>query len=224
MRTETAQISIDSDFHELLVPLTAEERAGLEKSLLAEGCRDPLVIWAGHGILLDGHNRLPICQEHDIPYETVEIELPDRAAAKIWIIRNQLARRNLSNYQKAELGFKLEELIESHQGERTDLGQNSDRSSDRPSQQAADAVGISRDTLHRAKYIHDRADEDTKQKLRRGETSVNREYERLRREEKRQERDRAKLEREKSERTVEPLVCHASWRECLPGQPACNCS
>ena len=41
----------------LVPPLTAQEREQLEANLLREGCRDALVVWAGHGILLDGHNR-----------------------------------------------------------------------------------------------------------------------------------------------------------------------
>jgi hypothetical protein len=42
---------------------------------------------------------------------TEAIDLPDRDAAKIWIIRNQFGRRNLSPYTRAELALKLEPLI-----------------------------------------------------------------------------------------------------------------
>src|ERR1017187_4064584 len=50
------------------------------------GCRDALVVW--RGLLLDGHNRLAICNRHGIPYDTTEIELPDRESAKLWIEEN----------------------------------------------------------------------------------------------------------------------------------------
>lgn len=40
------QIQIDSEFQALIPPLSAEERAQLEANLLADGCRDPLVVWA----------------------------------------------------------------------------------------------------------------------------------------------------------------------------------
>ena len=39
-------ILIDSEFQALIPPLSAEERAQLEANLLADGCRDPLVVWA----------------------------------------------------------------------------------------------------------------------------------------------------------------------------------
>ena len=86
---------IDSEFAALCPPLTPEEYATLKESILAEGCRDALVAWAGEGILLDGHNRRRICEQYGISYRTTEISLPDRDAAVTWIITNQLGRRNL---------------------------------------------------------------------------------------------------------------------------------
>lgn len=38
-------ILIDSEFQAIIPPLSAEERAQLEANLLADGCRDPLVVW-----------------------------------------------------------------------------------------------------------------------------------------------------------------------------------
>ena len=88
------QIQIDPEFQSLIPPLTADERQQLEANVLADGCRDPLVVW--RGLLLDGHNRFAICQTHGLHYETHEIELPDRAAAADWVDANQLGRRNLT--------------------------------------------------------------------------------------------------------------------------------
>ena len=52
-----------------------EELQRLELSLLEEGCRDPLVVWKEQGILLDGHNRLALCQRHSIPFQRTFVEL-----------------------------------------------------------------------------------------------------------------------------------------------------
>lgn len=87
---------VDAEFAALCPPLTAEERSGLCDSLLAEGCRDALVVWAETGILLDGHNRLAICEAEGIDYRTVERSFADRESAEDWVLRNQLGRRNLS--------------------------------------------------------------------------------------------------------------------------------
>jgi hypothetical protein len=83
----------------LIPPLAAGELAGLDRSLRDEGCRDPLVVWKWRGkrVLLDGHNRLRICRRYGIPFRIVELELIDLAAARAWVIDNQLrTRRNLS--------------------------------------------------------------------------------------------------------------------------------
>ena len=101
---------IDAEFQSLVPPLLPAELAGLEADIRAHGCHDPLVTW--HGILLDGHTRLEICERLGIPYHITEIELADREAAKLWIIQNQLTnRRNLTPFQKAELAYRLEPLI-----------------------------------------------------------------------------------------------------------------
>ena len=103
------QLVIDADFQRLLIPLSPNELDFLEKSLLRDGCRDPLVAWRWHGklILLDGHNRLEICTRLGIPFKVVEVELESREAAKIWIRKNQLARRNLPDDARAMLAAEL---------------------------------------------------------------------------------------------------------------------
>ena len=97
---------VDKEFHNIIPALTDEERTELESQIVAHGCRDPLVVWKEKGILLDGHNRLEICREHDIPFKTAELSFPDRTAAKVWVIRNQFGRRNLTAYQRAELALE----------------------------------------------------------------------------------------------------------------------
>lgn len=62
-------------------------------------------------IIVDGHNRYKICKQHKIPYQTKEISFIDKDDAKIWIIENQFARRNLSQVQRIDLAFKLEKVI-----------------------------------------------------------------------------------------------------------------
>ena len=96
---------VDKEFAALIAPLTAEERQQLEANLIAHGCRDALVVW--RGLLLDGHNRLEICNRHGLPYDTAEIELPDRESAKLWIEENQIGRRNLTTDQRAAVAYRI---------------------------------------------------------------------------------------------------------------------
>jgi hypothetical protein len=101
--------SIDPEFRAFIPPLTDDERAKLEASLVAAGrARDPLIVWRGGGeggadVLLDGHNRYEICTRLGLPFEAEAIDLPDRAAAMAWMFEHQLARRNLSRAQRVAL-------------------------------------------------------------------------------------------------------------------------
>lgn len=88
------ELKIDSQFRDLIPPLTIDERKQLEDNLIAEGCRDPICIW--HGYIVDGHNRYEICKRRNIPFEVKAIKLPNRAAVISWICSNQLGRRNIS--------------------------------------------------------------------------------------------------------------------------------
>jgi site-specific DNA-methyltransferase (adenine-specific) len=102
-------VKIDNEFRALIPPLSADEYAQLEANIIADGCRDPLVVW--DGTLIDGHNRHKICAEHGIPYATKEHAFADRDAAIIWIIKNQFGRRNLTPFTRAELGLRMEDAI-----------------------------------------------------------------------------------------------------------------
>lgn len=101
-------LRVDDDFRSLIPPLTDDEYSRLERSIIAEGVRDPIITW--NGTIVDGHNRYRICREHGIAFKTAEIGFGSKDAAKIWIIENQFGRRNLNSYQKSVLALQLEPL------------------------------------------------------------------------------------------------------------------
>jgi N6-adenosine-specific RNA methylase IME4 len=103
--------TVDGQLSRLIAPLRADELAGLEASLKSEGCRDALIVWKEKGILLDGHNRLVICERENISYRMTDISLPDRLAAEIWLRQNQAARRNLTDGERAMNGAALADLF-----------------------------------------------------------------------------------------------------------------
>lgn len=103
-------VIIKKEFKDLIPPLKQEEYDLLEQSLLEEGCRESLIHWSG--ILVDGHNRREICKKHKIPYFLSEIEFESNDEAKLWIIKNQLGRRNISSsFVRVELALKMELLL-----------------------------------------------------------------------------------------------------------------
>ena len=63
-------ITVNEELLAYIDPLTPEENEALERSLLAEGCRDALVLWGE--VLVDGHNRHRLCTQHGIAFNTVQ--------------------------------------------------------------------------------------------------------------------------------------------------------
>lgn len=174
-------IEIDAEFQALIPPLSTDEHAALESSLLSEGCRDALVVWPHDGVLtlIDGHNRYGLCEKHQIEFEVVEREFESREDVIVWMVRNQLARRNLTDAIKIELALKGEEAIakkaKSNQGTRNDILLNSTKSSPINTRAEIAAIaGTSEDSVRKMKNILKNAPDSIKEKVRNDEITINR--------------------------------------------------
>lgn len=178
---------IDPEFQSLIPPLSEEEFRQLEENILEVGeCREPLVTW--NKILLDGHNRWKIIQRHpgEVEYECREMIFDSRNEAMAWMIRNQLGRRNLPNYERARLALRLKEAIAAEakaNQERTAenrVRQISDKQSIDTKKELAKVAGVSHDTIHKVDVIEQKAPDEIKEQLRRGEVSINKAYNAIR--------------------------------------------
>ena len=183
MDKEVYDLRINDDLQHVMPPLQDKELELLTESLLTEGCRDPLVVW--NGVVVDGYNRYRICHEHNIPFSYVEIEFTDEAAASRWIIRNQLARRNLPDFVKCEMVLPLEDEFRAQgkrrQGwkkEQDDLLVNLPKGKIAVNTRdtLAEMAGVSGKTFDKAKKLISSADEETKEKLRNREMSINKAF------------------------------------------------
>jgi hypothetical protein len=172
-------LKVDQEFKQLIPPLTQAEKDRLRDNLKKEGCRDALVVWSEEDILLDGHNRLEICEEEGIEYRTTLISLPDRNAAEIWILENQTGRRNLNISQKAVLALELESryafLAKQRQGARTDIPGHCTGMSDlgrEARDQAAEKFNIKGRQVSGAKMVRDKGVPDLFDAVKRGDVGV----------------------------------------------------
>jgi N6-adenosine-specific RNA methylase IME4 len=180
----------------LIPPLTSEEFKQLERNILKEGIRDPLVTW--NGILVDGHNRYRIATEYDIDFETVEMEFSDLNAVKLWMIVNQFGRRNLNIYQRSVLALQLEDFYRllnkeikiekiSHYRQTGEIVQNS-APSEKTRQEIAKVANVSHDTISKVKKIEATASPEIKAKVSTGQISINEAFKEIKKEEKIDER------------------------------------
>jgi len=93
----THELVIDEKFARMFPVLDERTSVGLEESILQFGCVIPLIVW--EGVLLDGHNRYKILKKHGLPFNTINLEFASRDLVEIWIIENQIERRNLTPIQ-----------------------------------------------------------------------------------------------------------------------------
>lgn len=176
-------IKIDKEFESLIPPLSAEEFAQLEENCIREGIRDPLVVWEvpnGDQILVDGHNRWKISASHaGIRFQIVKMHFENRDGAREWILKNQLGRRNLPMYVKAQLALKLKPIIAEKAKRNLHQGNEPLQNSVNPvntQKELAQSAGVSHDTIHKVEVIERDAPEPIKQLARSGEISINKAY------------------------------------------------
>lgn len=104
-------ITVDPELKAYIDPLTPDEYAALERSLLNEGCRDALVLWGE--VLVDGHNRFEICQKHGLPFRTQQSDLfKSLEDVHLWMIEQHLGRRSVSDFQRGVLALRKREIID----------------------------------------------------------------------------------------------------------------
>ena len=184
-------IVIDNEFKALIPPLSPDEYNQLEANLLKEGCRDPLVLWGD--TLIDGHNRYEICERHGLVFGAVQSNVINRNDAILWIIRNQMGRRNLSPFARAELALKLESTIKEKAKERQATstgGVNPQLLQIFAKAEAIDTrsilakeSGLSHTTVDKVRAIVDKAPENIKQSLRDGKITISKVFSDIKREE-----------------------------------------
>lgn len=233
------KLKVNKKFKALLPPLMPGEKAGLEESLLAEGCRDPFVTW--RGTIVDGHNRYEICTRHGIDFEVTEKDFENETAAMVWMIDNQKDRRNLTPAQRLEMGFKKAGLLAPKaKANLKQAGKQHGRGKPCPTldnpidpidtiQTAAEFAGTSRATASKYKKVVEKADTETKTAVLKGDVSINQAYKEVKKEERREAQQSKNAEL--FAREVEPptgeydvIVIDPPWpmkkieRDCRPNQ------
>lgn len=165
-------IIVDPRFRDKIPKPTEEEYRQLEENILSDGeIRDPLILWRGYNILIDGHNRWKIYQEHSdvLPFPGVrELPFEDENAAVDWMLMNQLGRRNLNEMQITALRGQLYKTMKKSHGNNAERGEdgrylstqngNTGAKPERVSEQMANRLGIGKNTVIRSEHFLDGLD------------------------------------------------------------------
>jgi N6-adenosine-specific RNA methylase IME4 len=182
----------------------------VEESILEHGCRDPLVVW--NGTLLDGHNRYEICRRHGLNYETVDMHFDSQEAARVWMRKNQMGRRNLTAAWRIELELgNKEDLAKIGRARKVESGEQTGRGNKKvlshidktfepkhdTRKEIAKAAGTSTGMVGMAEQVRKKSPE-LWEKAKQGEVTVGAAYAEIKKEEKKAERQ-AMIQRQRDD-------------------------
>jgi DNA modification methylase len=201
-------IKINPEYSKLVNQLSNAEHEALKSSISNKGLHLPIIV-SQDNVILDGHNRLKICQELGIEPKFEVKEFSDQSQEKEFVIEINLKRRHLNSFQIAELEYKMEEIYKERAKMRSlnnlknvnkeinlstalpdaiDINKEQEKvETGKVSEIIAKKTGLSPRTYERAKKIIEEGSEEVKEKLRANKSTISKEYDKIQRDLKRQE-------------------------------------
>lgn len=189
------ELKIDPELKNLLPPLTGEEYKQLEKNIIDNGFDRNFPIMEWHGYIADGHNRYSICKKHNIDPAIGTLAYNTKEEVMEWMLDIQLGRRNLSPIQRIAVAEKYRPIYEKQAKERqatstggtnpqltqkfVEADKNKKRSENETNAKLAKMANVNRETYRQAKHVLDSDNDDLKQRVLSGETSINAGYKEL---------------------------------------------
>ena len=175
---------------ELLPPLSGEQFAALENDILQNGCYSPIIVNEDL-VVIDGHNRQRICEQHGLPYRMAVFAFDDLLEAKQWALDTQKGRRNLDKWELGKIALRLKPEIEARAKANMSAGGGDQKSDAAKSglttlsnpiptvntrKELAGSVGIGEVTMGKVMQIDEHAPAAVKEALDKKELSVNQGY------------------------------------------------
>ena len=207
---------------ELLPPLTGEQLSALGADILKNGCYSPVIVNEDM-VVIDGHNRQRLCEQHGLPYQMAVFSFEDMLEAKQWALDTQKGRRNLDKWELGKIALRLKPDIEArareNMGTRTDLSATLPKGSEPVDtrRELADTVGLGERTMGKVMQIDEHAPTAVKEALDSGDLSINQGYNITRQvrelpEEQREEAAALAVELEKAKKEIRQCDAEADRR------------
>ncbi len=221
---------------ELLPPLTGEQLAALEADILKNGCYSPVIVNEDM-VVIDGHNRQRLCEQHGLPYQMAVFSFADLLEAKQWALDTQKGRRNLDKWELGKIALRLKPDIEARAKENMSAGGGDQKSEDAKSglatlpnpispvdtrKELADAVGLGERTMGKVMQIDEHAPAAVKEALDSGDLSINQGYNITRQvqelpEDQRDEAAAQAVELEKAKKEIQQADAESNRRHKIAG-------
>lgn len=191
------ELKIDPELRDLLPPMTDEEYKKLEKNIVENGFDKNFPVMEWKGFIADGHNRYSICKKHNIEPVIGTLAYETKEEVMKWMLDIQLGRRNLSPIQRIAVAEKYRPMYEKEakanqseyygnqydkkSGLTENLPQVQSKKERNPTtnKKLADIADVSEKTYRMGAKILNSDDEDLKQRVKSGETSISAGYKEL---------------------------------------------
>lgn len=175
------KIEINETIKEFFPPLPDDDFQELLAKIQREGFTEAIYVWAGRGILLDGHHRLQIWREHfkdsGIAPRIIEVELADETAVYEWMLLQQRAGRKLNTAQYVEAALKLKpkfaEQARKQQRGGVRLKKDEGQVPMDVLSAVAEVAGASRDIVAKVDHVLRNGSSEIIDSMRTGELSIN---------------------------------------------------
>ncbi len=179
------ELGVDEVYRSLIRQQTPQEEEQLKISIGKEGIRDALVVYEANGnlVVVDGHHRLNMAKELGIATVPVQqMEFGNVDEARIWMLRNQLGRRNLNDAERIEIALQLTAFMEKlgiqNKMKGKNLGANlhkgqQEKKIDRL-QEASRIANVSRRNVAKYKKIYEQGGEGARREVVEGKKSIHR--------------------------------------------------
>ena len=214
---------------ELLPPLTGDQLAALEADILKNGCYSPVIVNEDM-VVIDGHNRQRLCEQHGLPYQMAVFSFEDMLEAKQWALDTQKGRRNLDKWELGKIALRLKPDIEAR-ARANQSAAGGDKFGEKPlsatlpeavssvdtRRELADTVGLGERTMGKVMQIDEHAPAAVKEALDSGDLSINQGYNITRQvrelpEEQREEAAALAVELEKAKKEIRQCDAEADRR------------
>lgn len=156
----------------------------LKDNIKINGLNDPILYYItpeGKKLVIEGHTRLKACIElnkKNIPTKEIKEDFNNLDDIKLWMVKHQFQRRNLSSIEKIQLAFLSKDAIEkmaknnlSKAGKGLAIVDVVDTNVE-----IAKIAGVSRTTVGRFNSVLNKASKSVIEKLKNGEISISTAY------------------------------------------------
>ena len=184
-------LKIDENYLDLVPRPTNEERSLLKFSIIDDGLQSPIICNGKH-IILDGHTRSEICELHIKPKYTIK-HFDSIEDERKFVILSNLARRNLTKFQKIELAWEIYENERKRAYERVRwrcnpdlvniekktgkiLGTKHKIKEGSAMEIFAKYIGTGHTVIHQIEWLRNNSGKKILKKLRNGEISISKAY------------------------------------------------